>query len=484
MLTRLHGRVRGKAHSLVVSFALAALSAALPAQKAGQKKTATAPQTPDTVRELVALAESKRARTGIVVHDQDGKRVFSHRGDEAFAPASNQKLLTAIAALEGLGSTFTFQTKFRLRGGALEVEPGGDPCWHSGGDRDPAKIFANVAAATLRAGATAVREVLVLDGGFVGPDRPATWPQDQLDRLYCPPTGGLVLEEGAFRARVVAAGELATIEVLAPPVVFPIEGTIRVGTPAKGKRSGFSLVEASGKLLARGLVLPGAKAQEVCGLVQDPGRLVGLALEQALGRIGVAIAATATPPDADLLVETSALMDALRPMLKESSNFHAEQVLRVLGKKLCNDGSFAGGVRALHATLKGLVGDVSETSVCVDGSGLSRDTKVTPALLARLLQIAKEKPYGVELRDSLPLGGIDGTLDRRFLDKRLAGKVFAKTGYIRGVSALSGYVLTSDGKSRVFSILMNWDPDGKSVISDAKEIQEKIVECIAARRFE
>lgn len=479
MLTRTQGLVHGQVRGLPVLLAALVVLPTLPAQRGATKPTAA----PETVPELVARAEAKKARTGVVVLDAEGKRIYAHEPEALFAPASNQKLLTAIAALETLGPAFTFRTEFRLRGGVLEVLPGGDPCWRSGGDHDPARMVANVVAALQKQGVTAVRGIVVLDGGFKGPERPDTWPKDQLDRLYCPPTGGLVFEEGAFRARVTAVGDTAAIEVLAPPVSFPIEGAIRVGTPAKGKHAGFSLLEAGGKLLARGLVAPGAKPQEVSGLVQDPALVVQLALRQALARAGIPEQADAPALDAAVHVETSTLFDALRPMLKESSNFHAEQVLRVLGRQAQDEGSFAAGVRAVDQALHKLVGKLADGIVCVDGSGLSRDNRVSPTVVARLLHLALTRPYAGDLRDALPLGGVDGTLDHRFKDKKLHGRVFAKTGYIRGVSALSGYALGDDGQMRVFSILMNWDPDGKQLVGDAKEIQEKIVEAIVKRRI-
>jgi D-alanyl-D-alanine carboxypeptidase/D-alanyl-D-alanine-endopeptidase (penicillin-binding protein 4) len=408
----------------------------------------------------------------------EGKTVFSHRADELFLPASNQKLVTALAALELLGSGFAFETRFALQKGELVVEPCGDPCWRAGSEHDPARVFADVVAALQKAGVTAVRAVRVDAGGFVGPDRPESWPKDQWDQLYCAPTAGFVLEESSFRARLAAGDRgLASISVLAPPVELPIEGTIRVGTPPKGKRGGFSLVESGGKLHARGLLEPG-KPREVSGLVEDPGATAALALRQALARGGIPERDDAEPRDLEPFVHRSTLLEALGPMLKESSNFHAEQLLRVLGRQKGGEGSFAAGRRVVEEFLEKGFGALPEGLELADGSGLSRDNRVTPTLLASVLRVIAARPYFDEVRTRLPAGGIDGTLDKRFKDKAVQGRVFAKTGYIKGVSALSGYVLGTDGVPIVFSILMNWDPQ-KGLVGDAKEIQQKIVECLA-----
>jgi D-alanyl-D-alanine carboxypeptidase/D-alanyl-D-alanine-endopeptidase (penicillin-binding protein 4) len=82
------------------------------------------------------------------------------------------------------------------------------------------------------------------------------------------------------------------------------------------------------------------------------------------------------------------------------------------------------------------------------------------------------------LRDALPVAGRTGTLEDRFLGTDLVGRVHAKTGWIRGASALSGLVERRDGSVRWFSILMNYDPKKDGFNKELKELQEKIVAAI------
>jgi D-alanyl-D-alanine carboxypeptidase/D-alanyl-D-alanine-endopeptidase (penicillin-binding protein 4) len=89
----------------------------------------------------------------------------------------------------------------------------------------------------------------------------------------------------------------------------------------------------------------------------------------------------------------------------------------------------------------------------VDGSGLSRQNRVTARLISELLAAMGEHRYAKVYRESLPIGGVDGTLKKRL--GAVKGRVWAKTGTIGGVRSLSGYAETVDGRAVAFSILCN-----------------------------
>ncbi len=93
--------------------------------------------------------------------------------------------------------------------------------------------------------------------------------------------------------------------------------------------------------------------------------------------------------------------------------------------------------------------------VLLDGSGLSRRDLVTPAAVVQLLAYAARQPWGAAFEDTLPVGGVDGSLSERFLNTPAAGLIHAKTGTLSHVNALSGYGQTKSGKRFVFSILCN-----------------------------
>jgi len=90
-----------------------------------------------------------------------------------------------------------------------------------------------------------------------------------------------------------------------------------------------------------------------------------------------------------------------------------------------------------------------------DGSGLSRENLVTPHAIVKLLTYVSKQPWANEFSDTLPVGGVDGTLMERFRTPQLTGKVRAKTGSLGHVNSLSGYATTAKGEKIVFSILSN-----------------------------
>jgi D-alanyl-D-alanine carboxypeptidase/D-alanyl-D-alanine-endopeptidase (penicillin-binding protein 4) len=97
--------------------------------------------------------------------------------------------------------------------------------------------------------------------------------------------------------------------------------------------------------------------------------------------------------------------------------------------------------------------------VQVDGSGLSRDNRVSARQITALLAGVLEQPVGRAFRDSLAVAGRAGTLEDRLRGTAAEGRVFAKTGWIAGASSLSGVLTTESGLDLVFSILVSYPPE-------------------------
>ena len=112
-----------------------------------------------------------------------------------------------------------------------------------------------------------------------------------------------------------------------------------------------------------------------------------------------------------------------------------------------------------------------------DGSGMSSADKISPRAFTRLLSYASQQPWGTDWRLTLPIAGVDGTLDNRFKDSPLKGRMWAKTGTLDEVNALSGYLIADSGRTLAFSILVN----GRYPGNDAEEQAiDRIAEAIAA----
>jgi serine-type D-Ala-D-Ala carboxypeptidase/endopeptidase (penicillin-binding protein 4) len=117
----------------------------------------------------------------------------------------------------------------------------------------------------------------------------------------------------------------------------------------------------------------------------------------------------------------------------------------------------------------------SDQYLFYDGSGLSRQNLVTPHAVVQLLRYAAAQPWGNIYRGTFPVAGVDGSLSDRFKNA-LQGRVYAKTGSLGGVKALSGYAKTNSGQQIAFSILSNnFNLPSKRITDTTDRIIEAIV---------
>jgi D-alanyl-D-alanine carboxypeptidase/D-alanyl-D-alanine-endopeptidase (penicillin-binding protein 4) len=178
---------------------------------------------------------------------------------------------------------------------------------------------------------------------------------------------------------------------------------------------------------------------------------------------GVEVAAVASPP----------LLDVVGQLLRESDNDTGEMLLKELGR-VAGQATTSGGARRLAGLLDDGTVDLTGLQV-VDGSGLSVDNRVTCDLLVDVLGRAGT---GELLTDLLPVAGESGTLERRFADTPLAGVLRAKTGSLRAVSALAGFV-TDDDPALTFAVVANV-PDGTTLPVAVDGVEARVAEVLAS----
>ena len=145
-------------------------------------------------------------------------------------------------------------------------------------------------------------------------------------------------------------------------------------------------------------------------------------------------------------------------------------------------GTVEGGLEVLRGFLN-QAGVPADHYAFYDGSGLSRQNLVTPHAVVQLLRYADSEPWGTSFRDTLPVGGVDGSLSDRFKNVAEQGHIYAKTGSLGGVKSLSGYATTQLGDRIAFSILSNnFNLPNKRVTDTIDAIIEAIVEDAASRK--
>ena len=277
----------------------------------------------------------------------------------------------------------------------------------------------------------------------------------------------------------------------------------QVGHPGLERRPGSMMVRAWGTAPADGM--------HAAMAVEDPAEFAAAAFKDALLRRGITVTGTPTSrhkysigtgdfageraqpvsltPSDPLMIAAPLegrrvlathisvpVAEDVKVIDKVSQNLHAELLLRLLGKVYGADGSFAQGTRVVRQFLVG-AGVADGDFFLYDGSGMSPEDRIAPRAFTQLLNYASRQAWGPDWRDTLPVAGVDGTLAGRFRNSPLKGRLWAKTGTLNEVNALSGYLTAASGKTLAFSILVN----GRRPGSDAEaQAIDRIVEAIAA----
>lgn len=404
---------------------------------------------------------SKR-KIGIMVRSADtGRTVFRYNSKKTFIPASNNKILSSIAALSLLGKDFRFRTEFYLGGGihsgvghgGLYVKGFGDPTI----DIDKLREIAGRIKAL---GITRIDGGIHLDGSYFDDIRHAEgWDPEWFDKGFCPPVTAISLNYNSAKIKISASRvQGAPAIVRTEPAEFPFRIRNRVSTSRR--KSGVSAkYNERNELGLSGHVSLRKKAQTLDLSVPDPFFYFGATLRKVLEKNGIEVSGDIdrgrVPKWAGRILThySEPLGTVIHEYNKESVNIIGESIVKVIGAESSGaPGSWKSGTRAIenHLRSMGLNGNFS----VADGSGLSRLNRVSPEDITEALSRAYDDPdISEEFVASLPISGVDGTLEKRF--RSLKGRIYAKTGYLEGARSLSGYVFGKNGRVYVFSIISN-----------------------------
>lgn len=460
---------------------------------------ATAQSLDDRVNTIVGRAALGGAKVGVCVVEIDtGRTIASHRADRPMIPASNMKLLTSGAALITLGPDFTFRTELSLHeeGGVsrLVLVGSGDPALGDPVLLDqgaPAltihDLLSRIGSAVSRRGVQRVDELVIDDRLFDNERAHPSWPADQLNRWYCAEVSGINLHTNVITvfARAASGPPSVTIEPEAP--------WVSVSNKARSIDKGQPTAWVARPRPANDFTLYGDVRSRVAipAAVADPADFAGRVLAAALQRQGVEVPAAPRRPApgeefrgaTPLVAVTTTIEDVLRRCNSDSHNLYAEALFKRMGHELSGEpGSWSNAAAALRVLLNDRLGPEHALAVqAADGSGMSRDNLVPPATLtAWLAHMAKDSATADTYLRSLAVPG-EGTLRSRFRGGTLSADLHAKSGYLRGVYSLSGYLVDPrTGEPEVaFSIILNDVPEGAAA-RNAKPLHEDIVEAIDA----
>ncbi|MFL6277906.1 MAG: D-alanyl-D-alanine carboxypeptidase/D-alanyl-D-alanine-endopeptidase [Blastocatellia bacterium] len=469
-------------------------AAAAIAQSAASQTSQSAtpqPQT-DTLEALATRLSSHLAQPrfapaawGVKIVSLDtGKTLFEHNPQKYFNPASNAKLYTTALALDRLGADYRIRTSLYSTArpdasgtlkGDLIVYGRGDPTMAAslnGGDYfKPLEPLADRLAV---AGVRRVEGDLIGDESYFNtPAIGSGWEWDDLQEYYGAEASALNINDNALDLFVKPAerpGQPCRITTGPPSSWLTIinrtetapkdaEGRIMVYRPV-----GENIAYVSGRLPIGGKDYRGSVA------VHNPAGLFVAQLKEALARRGITVTGRTrtidwkyrevTPVDwtkwIELgFVESPPLREIVRATLKPSQNLYAQLLLLQVGASpvshLTTEEMGAEALQDFLPTAGVKRGDV----LLEEGSGLSRRDIITPNATVALLTFMSRHRFAEDYRNSLPIAGVDGTLQNRMKGTAAASNARAKTGTLRYVYALSGYVTTAAGEHLAFSIMLN-----------------------------
>lgn len=441
--------------------------------------------------ELDTLLDSPvlmKSRFGVEVTDcRTGTVVYGRDGDQLFNPASNLKLLTSVAALDVLGPSFRFETRFLTDGALTDGVLKGN--LYIRGTGDPELVYEDVwkIVKDLQAlGLTRIDGDVLADDSYFDDVRAIQgWSEDVMDgdtQAYNPPLGAL-----SFNFNTVAVlvrpghkvGAPAEIGLETPTSYVRIDNRAVTGRPRSRLSLNFSRQSEGGQeiLLVDGKIPSTMRYKRYYRTITDAPRFALTLFSEMLSKEGVTVRGTfkvgVTPEQASpLYVHYSSSLDMLlKYMNKLSSNFIAEHLVKAMGAKVFGaPGTTDNGVKVLRDFIA-RARLPWDDAVVMNGSGLALATRVSPHQFVSLLCYA-QKQFGTryDLLSTLPIAGVDGTMRNRMKGTPALGRVRAKTGSVRGVFGFSGILETLSGRELAFSFLVN---DLAGDVGTVKHLQDR-----------
>jgi len=421
-----------------------------------------------------------------VVVLRDNQTILSHLADRPTHPASTMKLVTTLVSLETLGPVFRSRTELRGTGEIQGDTLKGDLVLRGGADAD---LDTEALSAMLRdlrnQGIRKIQGHLVIDRQLFNPARAdlGVPPFDESPESYYNviPDAALInknllhldLRSNASRLKIAVQPDMQGVSVTSEMKL--------AGTDCANWENGWQAPEVRTQGQADGqikVVLHGTfpkncstgVAINVIDRQAYVDHLLRTTWQQLGGSIGEPTIEGATPPDAKLLAEhvARALPEIIRDTNKPSDNLMARTLFLSLGAleadPLLGSRPLPGSSEPTLSRSATVVRTwmrahgIDDTGLVLEnGSGLSRIERVTPVQLAAVLLAGQRSNWAPEFLASLPIAGVDGTLRRRLQNSPAAGRARMKTGTMRNVAALAGYVPDASGKQCIVVAMINSD---------------------------
>jgi len=428
----------------------------------------------------------------LIVDAQTGETLFEKNADGYFVPASNMKLFTTALALAKLGPDYKFRTTLETRGvispegklsGDLVLVGRGDPNLSNRKfpyelkeefDGPPEKALAELADALVARGVKEISGDVIGDDSYFPRERyPNGSEIDDMVWEYGAAISAIVVDDNTVALRLTPGEKMgdpvqASVVPLTPD--FALQNDVT--TSAADVKSDLTLTRDPGAnlVVVRGTLPAKSAPRKLVLAIEEPAQhaasvLAGMLTERGVkldGKIrAVHVAETDVTPRSVIAEHVSVpLGDSVKLVNKISQNLHTEMLLRTAARQ---NGLWGTPEEMLKTPqdFYASVGIAPDDVIQTDGSGLSRHDLITPRATVTLLKYAQSQTWFAPYYASLPVAGIDGSLQDRMKGTVAAGRIHAKTGSVEHVRTLSGFAETPSGRRLIFSFLSN-NQGGKS----------------------
>ena len=442
---------------------------------AGLVVSARAAELPAAFTAALKQAGIPLDRVAVVVQPLDAAApVLSHNAEAALNPASVMKLVTSFAALNRLGPGYAWTTDVWADGTIADGVLNGNLVIKGSGDPTLTLERMWLLQRALRArGVSHIRGNLVLDAShFALPTIDPGAFDGEPFALYNAAPGALVANFNAMTLRLKPDDRQVLIvpDIALPGVALTSRLVLTDGAECNGWKDALTPAFPDSERLE--LVVSGRYARG-CGEqawslnLFEPAATFdfifrGLWAESGGTLTGATVSGAAPQSPPLLKFASEPLTDALTRLNKYSNNLMTRNLFLTLGAE--RYGAPATLEKSAQAVREALAqrGVSTRKLVLENGAGLSRIERISAEALNQVLRAAYQSPLFAEFESALPIVALDGTLKRRFNGSALSGNAHLKTGTLRDVSALAGYVFTTDGQRVAFVMLVNHPNAGRS----------------------
>lgn len=413
----------------------------------------------------------------LVKNASTGETLYQHRADTQQQPASVQKLITALAAGLYLDNDYRFETRVETNGDDVIINFSGDPTFtHS----DLRRLIDRLS-----------REHPVINGNlyingsaFDKSERAIGLPWDIMGVCYSAPSSAISMGGNCLYGKLSAGSTATDLQASAPEEVDINVGAVNV-------RQGLEYLEVDCDLKLHANDLNQYRLDGCVGAhelpvnfhlaVQNTTLFVSQVIKQELDRADIELKGELRRDDSKTgetftLHRSERLPQLIEDMLQDSDNLIADNLFKTIGRLFYQlPGSYENGEAAVKAILKDKAGIDLETAILHDGSGLSRNNRVTAEQIMAVVEAIYQRPE-LGLMQDLPVSGESGTLAWRgsMIQIPLKGQIRAKTGSLYGVRNLAGQITARSGKDLLFvQLVTHHHADDKKTARSRLRLFEK-----------